>query len=509
MMDYVRAPDRMMAFAGRLTRKETERLHALRSFVGKSALGILGLAVVTAAALLLHLNLATVGPLYLLSIVVIALHWGFWQATVVSAVAVTCECYFFVPPVFSFDIADAESYMALIVFEFCALIVSRLSAREQRNARDADIQRRTMGMLYELSRRTQQLDLQQPPGSQMLHLVKELFAVDAVAIFDSDLDTIDVFGSFPSDAKEMARNTCYFEVNQDYDDLDFSRRVLRLGSAPIGALLIGGRLNPLTVDAIASLVSITFDRYRSFVSETKAAAAHQSEQLRTTVLDGLAHAFKTPLTAIRTASSGLIELGGLKPTHADLAALIDEQAVLLNNLTSRLLQTARLDAGQVGLKRQMVAIADLIEEVAAEQSNKLGDHALQISISDKSLAARGDRELLAAIVTQFVDNAAKYSTPGSSIKISAQESASDVLIAVHNQGPLIRQQDRERIFERFYRCPETQHQAPGTGIGLSIAKNAAEVHNGHVWVISDEHEGTTFFLSILGSKGEVIDRTYS
>jgi two-component system sensor histidine kinase KdpD len=494
-----------MALAGALDRKSTA---PLLGFLARCAFGILALGALTAGALLLHLNLATVGPLYFLSIVLVALHWGFWQATVVSAVAVLCECYFFIPPVYSFDVTDEQGYLALIVFEFSALLVSRLSAREQSNARDADAQRRSMGMLYELSRRTLQLDLHQPPGSQLLRLVKEIFAVDAVAIFDSDLDTIDVFGPFPLDANEMARSTCYFEVNQDYDDLDLSRRVLRLGTAPIGALLIGGRLNPLTADAIASLVSITLDRYRSFASETKAAAAHQSEQLRTTVLDGLAHAFKTPLTAIRTASSGLIELGDLKPAHADLAALIDEQAVLLNNMTSRLLQTARLEAGQVSLKKQMIAIADLIEEVAAEQSGKLGDHPLQISISDKSLAARGDRELLAAIVTQFVDNAAKYSTPGSSIKISAQESASEVLIAVHNKGSLIRQQDRERIFERFYRCPETKHQAPGTGIGLSIAKKAAEVHNGHVWVISDEQEGTTFFLSILGSKGEVIDRTH-
>lgn len=499
----------MMAFAGRLHCEGTARFYAPLRFLAKSAMGILGLGALTGSALLLHWDLATVVPLYFLSIVLLALYWGFWQATVVSAAAVLCECYFFIPPAFSFDVADTQGYLSLIVFEFSALLVSRLSAREQRNARDADAQRRSMGMLYELSRRTQQLDLHQPPGYQLLQLIRELFAVEAVAIFDADLDTIDVFGSFPLDAKEMARNTCYFEVNQDYDDLDFFRRVLRLGTVPIGALLIAGRLNPLTVDAIASLVSITFDRYRSFASETKAAAAHQSEQLRTTVLDGLAHAFKTPLTAIRTASSGLIELGDLKPTHADLAALIDEQAVLLNNLTSRLLQTARLDAGQVSLKKQTVAIADLIEEVAAERSDKLGDHSLQISISDKSLAARGDRELLAAIVTQFVDNAAKYSTPGSSIKISAEESASDVLIAVHNQGPLIRQQDRERIFERFYRCPETKNRAPGTGIGLSIAKKAAEVHNGHVWVISDEQEGTTFFLSILGSKGEAIDRSYS
>jgi two-component system sensor histidine kinase KdpD len=498
-----------MALAGRLKRKEIAHLRVLLDFLAKSAMGILGLAVLTGAALLLHLDLATVGLVYFLSIVLVALHWGFAQATVLSAVAVACQCYFFVPPVYSWYIADPQSYVALGVFEFSALLVSRLSAREQTNARDAEAQRRSMAMLYDLSRRTLQLDLHQPPGSQLLQLVKEIFAVDSIAIFDSDLDTIDVSGPFPLDAKEMARNTCYFEMNQDYGDLDFSRRVLRLGSAPIGALLIGGELNPLTVDAIASLISITFDRYRSFASETKAEAAHQSEQLRTTVLDGLAHAFKTPLTAIRAASSGLMELGEMKPAQADLAALIDEQAVLLNNLTTRLLQTARLEKEDVSLKKQTIAIVELIEEVAAEQSGKLGGHPLQVSISDKSLSTRGDRELLAAIVTQFVDNAAKYSHPGSSIEITAQESASEILIAVHNDGPPIQPQDRERIFERYYRCPDTKHQAPGTGIGLSIAKKAAEVHNGHVWVISDEHEGTTFFLSILGSKGAAIDHAHS
>jgi two-component system, OmpR family, sensor histidine kinase KdpD len=498
-----------MAFAGRLHSKETARLSALVGFLARSALGILGLAALTAGSLLLHANLSIVGLLYFLSIVLVALHWGFWQATMLSVVAVLCQCYFFVPPAYSWSVADPQNYVALGVFEFSALLVSRLSAREQSNARDANAQKRDLAMLYELSRRTQQMDLQQPPAAQVLQLVREIFAVDSIAIFDSDLDTIEVFGPFPLDAREMARNTCYFEMNRDYEELDFSRRVLRLGTAPIGALLIGGRLNPLTVDAVASMVSITFDRYRSFASETRAAAAHQSEQLRTTVLDGLAHAFKTPLTAIRAASSGLIELGEMKPAQADLAALIDEQAVLLNNLTTRLLQTARLEAEEVGLKKQNIAIVELIEEVAAEQSTKLGDHSLQVSISDKSLVTRGDRELLATIVRQFVDNAAKYSLPGSSIEISAQESASEILIAVHNDGPTIRPEDRERIFERFYRCPETKHRTPGTGLGLSIAKKAAEAHNGHVWVISDEEEGTTFFLSILGSKGGVIDHTRS
>jgi two-component system, OmpR family, sensor histidine kinase KdpD len=221
-----------MAFAGRMNRKEIAQLNALFAFLAKSARGILGLAVLTAAALLLHLNLATVGLLYLMSVVLVALHWGFAQATVLSLVAVACQCYFFVPPVFSWYIADPQSYVALGVFEFSALLVSRLSAWEQSHGRDAEAQRRSMAMLYDLSRRTLQLDLHQPPGSQLLQLIKEIFAVDSIAIFDSDLDSIDVSGPFPLDAKEMARNTCYFEMNQDYDDLDFPGAFCVLAQLP-------------------------------------------------------------------------------------------------------------------------------------------------------------------------------------------------------------------------------------------------------------------------------------
>jgi two-component system sensor histidine kinase KdpD len=100
------------------------------------------------------------------------------------------------------------------------------------------------------------------------------------------------------------------------------------------------------------------------------------------------------------------------------------------------------------------------------------------------------------ILVQYMDNAAKYSIPGSPIEIAAKESRSEVLISVHNEGPTIRMEDRDRIFERFYRGPDTQHSADGTGIGLSIVKKAAEAHRGHVWVISDEKEGTTFYLSL-------------
>src|SRR5580692_6463245 len=162
----------MIAFSGRFNRKDTVRPFALPRFLAKSAMGILVLGLLTCSGLLLHWNLATVGPLFFLSIVLAALYWGFWQATIVSAVAVLCECYFFIPPVFSFDVADAKGYLALIVFECSALIVSRLSAREQRNAREAEFKLQRVAMLYELSCGTQRLDLRQPPGLHLLQLIR-------------------------------------------------------------------------------------------------------------------------------------------------------------------------------------------------------------------------------------------------------------------------------------------------------------------------------------------------
>jgi two-component system sensor histidine kinase KdpD len=141
-------------------------------------------------------------------------------------------------------------------------------------------------------------------------------------------------------------------------------------------------------------------------------------------------------------------------------------------------------------------VPQLIADVLDEQKKKLDRHPVEIAIPDGTLATEGDRTLLATIVSQFIDNAAKYSAPGTPIRVAAESSHSQVVISVHNEGAPIRLEDRERIFERFYRCPDTKDTAPGTGIGLSIARKAAEAHHGHVWVISGEGEGNTFFVSL-------------
>jgi two-component system sensor histidine kinase KdpD len=213
-------------------------------------------------------------------------------------------------------------------------------------------------------------------------------------------------------------------------------------------------------------------------------------------LDSLAHAYKTPLTAIRAASTGLGEMGRLSPAQAELVALIDEQTSLLNDLTTRLLTTARLDGGEVDLHATQVGVAALIEEVVASLRDRLASMKVAIDIKDDNLVVSCDRQLMVMLLTQYIDNACKYSIYGTTITIRAVHTNAEVIFSVHSFGPVIPMADRERIFNRYYRSSTHSNRTAGTGIGLSVAKRVAVIHGGYVWVTSDEVEGTTFFAAI-------------
>jgi two-component system sensor histidine kinase KdpD len=274
------------------------------------------------------------------------------------------------------------------------------------------------------------------------------------------------------------------------------RRVVRLGTVPVGSLLVRGDTTPLVNNAIASLIAITFDRYRAFANESRIETERRTEQLRATVLDSLAHAYKTPLTAIRAASTGLGEMGHLSTGQAELVALIDEQTGLLGELTTRLLTTARLDAGEVALHASPVGVASLIEEVVASLADRLASMKVLIDLKDENMVVACDRQLMVMLLTQYIDNACKYSIFGTNITIRVVHSQAEAIFSVHSYGPVIPMADRERIFNRYYRSSTQSNRTPGTGIGLSVAKRVAVIHGGYVWVTSDEIEGTTFFAAI-------------
>jgi two-component system sensor histidine kinase KdpD len=298
------------------------------------------------------------------------------------------------------------------------------------------------------------------------------------------------------DPRELAQNVYTFATSDDDPATGLSRRVIRLGSAPVGSLVVRGDTSPLINNAIAALMALAFDRYRAFANESRMETERRTEQLRSAVLDSLAHAYKTPLTAIRAASTGLSEMGHLSAAQAELVALIDEQSGLLGDLTTRLLTTARLDAGEVSIHAVPVGVAPLIEEVVHSLGDRLASMKVDLDIPDERLALECDRQLMVMLLTQYIDNACKYSVFGSTITIRATKSRAEIVFSVHSFGPVIPINDRERIFDRYYRATTYSNRAAGTGIGLSVAKRVALIHGGSVWVTSDEAEGTTFFAAI-------------
>jgi len=343
---------------------------------------------------------------------------------------------------------------------------------------------------------TAKLGTNRKPGQQLAMLVQGIFELESVAIFDVDLQEVYRRGEWSDDLQDALQNICIFETVSDDPQTGLSRRVLHMGNLSIGAMMMRGETRGRMASAIAAVVAITFDRYHSFANESRTESARQAEQLRTTVLDSLAHAYKTPLTVIGAASEGLGAMEGLSPSQAGLVALINEQAALLGRLTTRLLKTARLETSDITPRTEKVTIAPLIEDVVASLRDQFASVSIKVSISREDMSICCDRSLLVALLTQYVDNAAKYGIAGSTVTIQAAEHPTEVIFSVHSVGPVIPVWDYERIFDRYYRSSASSNRVPGTGIGLSVAKRTAQAQGGHVWVTSSVENGTTFYASI-------------
>ena len=351
-------------------------------------------------------------------------------------------------------------------------------------------------MLCLFIEKTSQLDAHGKPGPQLAMLAQSIFTVETAAIFDADLREVYWAGRSFDNLEDTLQSICMFETSSDDRDTGVIRRVLRIGTLPIGALLLRGETSPLVANAMAAVTSITFDRYHAFASESRTESARKTEQMRTMVLDSLAHAYKTPLTTIAAASSGLSAMGNLTTAQAELVTLIEEQADGLGRLTTRLLQTARLDISDLTPTLEAVVIAPLIDDVVASLRSQLSTFSITIALSRDDLTVRCDHNLLVMMLTHYLENVVKYAEAGTSVTIQAVEKANAMVLSVRNFGPVIPAGDCERVFDRYFRSSIHSNMASGTGIGLSVVKRAAQAQGGNAWVNSDEKQGTTFYIAL-------------
>jgi two-component system sensor histidine kinase KdpD len=454
----------------------------------------------TGVIYLSHGKALTAGLIELVLVMLIAFRWGFPEAAVTSVLGVACLDYFYMAPIFSLYEREPQDWISSGIFVTIALTAGHFADRIKQKAIQTESERTRLEKLYLTSRDILMLDRRDEVGTQLTRLIADTFNAHAVALWDARELRMDRAGrgAIPDDE---VRATYFRELYENDPASCKFKRVLRLGTRPVGSICIespssGSCLDPRSVDAIASLSAIALERAHSFAAESNAEAAKRSEQLRSTVLDGLAHAFKTPLATIQSASSGLLEINRLDNPERELVSLIDEQATRLAKLTNQVLQTAELDQRQLEVDRERIGLDRLFQFCRTEAADTLTDHSLRMIDETSDSCVWADNRLLEMALLQLLDNASKYASPGSPITLRVTSTDTEIVFNVQNEGSFVAPEERLRIFQCFYRSPGSQHKAPGTGIGLSVAKRIAEAHTGRVWVESDSEASTTFSFAL-------------
>lgn len=448
---------------------------------------------------LIHINATTVGFAYLLAVLVIATRWGFLEATVASLLAVLCFNFFFLPPVGTFNIAEPQNWVALFAFLTTSIIASQLSARARQRTQEALNRQKEMERLYALSRAILLTDARQAPAQQIAQRIEEIFEFRALALHDGGTGEIHRAGpedlsAFDDKLKQAA------SLGTPLADEPTGTAIIpvRLGGHVIGSLAVrGGDLSATALQALSNLVAIALEKVRGQEAANRAEAARQSEELKSALLDSIAHEFKTPLTSIKAAATALLST----PTPSqeeqrELLTVVDEEADRLGRLVTEALQMARIEAGKVKLNADLCSVASLVQGIPQQMKSVLEGRSIRVSIADDMPLIIADEELMGLAIRQLLDNAVKYSPPGSPIAISAEKGEGSVIISVSDQGPGIPEREQLRIFQKFYRRTDTHRHVTGSGMGLAISLEIVRAHGGEIWVESVPGQGSKFCISV-------------
>ena len=273
---------------------------------------------------------------------------------------------------------------------------------------------------------------------------------------------------------------------------------------PVGGCtfeIYGTRLSDEVLHLLYGMIAQVIVRARNAEEKLRLEAEQKGESLRSTVLNALAHSFRTPLTSIKMAASMLRSDDFVsEPDQKDLIAAIDEEASRLDQLIGESLDLARLESRRSNPRREMCSVAVITGRVIARMSRHLAAARSGLRFRRTFRRSLGDPFLFEQMLIQVVDNAWKYSKPGSQIRISAEAAGSTIQISVRNQGSEILPSEQARIFDKFYRGSEFQSSVEGTGLGLAIAKTIAEACHGRIWLESEPTGPAFHFALPLGAQ---------
>ncbi|HUB81805.1 MAG TPA: ATP-binding protein [Bryobacteraceae bacterium] len=450
-----------------------------------------------------HVIHTTVALLLVLLILGISIRWGWVEALVASLAGGIGFDYFFLPP-HGFELAAPEYWVSLIAFLLTAIVTGQLSARAATNRREAERRRDELEKLYRLGNAVMDLDDVENSLECIPSRIAATFEAGAAALFDAESDRVFHSGPTGDRLAEGLLRSVAATGNPLIDGPNGCCVVpIRRCGELAGSLGISGVfLTQPMAEAIAERVGVALAKAYSARETMAAELARRSENLKSAVLDALAHEIKGPLATVKVSVTTLLSQAPVTASQQhELLEIIRAESDRLEQWIDSATQISRIEAGQIRLEKK----PESVKQVALRALDGLGPLAdgrsIDVCIPDSLPMAEFDAEMMEKVLRLILDNALKYSPSGSPIAASAEFTGAEIVLSIEDRGFGVPESEKDRIFEPYYRGKNAEISTQGTGLGLASAKCIMQAHGGDIWVTGAPGAGSIFHISLPATKG--------
>jgi two-component system, OmpR family, sensor histidine kinase KdpD len=502
-----------------------------------AALGAVALVSVLIGLVLGRMPIANISMLYLIAVLAIAVVCGSWPAVVASVAAFLAFDFFFVEPVHTFTVSDPEEWISLLLFLLTAIVTGQLAAGQRRRAQEAEQREHEAVVLYDVVRLIAEPELNQALREVAERLRRELdlaaVAIEAsesasgttrVAVGDEEAlriirtaraEPAQVLGKGPAPTgaqRGAPGRWVRISTTRRLGALQAGERA-RLRLVPlsvqerrIGALLLVSRHDALSfgpaadrlLSAVAAQIGVAVERARLRREAMEAEILRRTDELKTALLNAVSHDLRTPLASIIASAGSLLQedVVWTKDEQRDFAQAIEEEAQRLNRIVGNLLDLSRLEGGSLRPEKAWYDLGALVDDVVGRLRPLTARHRVTVVVPDDLPPIPLDYVEIDQVLTNLIENAVKYTPPGSEIEVTVRRTPDDVRVTVADHGPGIPEAALPRLFESFYRVDTDGARPQGQGVGLAVAKGLVEAHGGHIWAANRAGGGAAFTFAL-------------
>ena len=478
------------------------------------ALSTVAAATGIAAVMFPYLELLDLVMVYLLGIVAAAIRTSRWPALAATLLSIAAFDFFFVPPYYTFAVADVRYAVTFGVMLVVALVISGLTLRVREQAEAARGRERKTAALFGLSRDLARERKKDRLSEIAVKHIGEVFPSQVVILIPDERGHLVApsteAGTFALDEKEMGVAQWVLENRQaagiGTDTLPGAKALylpMIASSGPVGVvgILPVNSEEPFDPEQIhlletfANQTAMAMERIILAQEAQKERLSAEKQSLRNILLSSVSHDLRTPLAAIIGSADTLLRKGDdlAAEKRKELIQSIREEAERLNQIVRNVLNMTRLESGAIQIRKEWQSLEEITGAVIDRLSDRLNGHTLNVQIPEDLPLIHFDPLLMEQVLTNLLENALRYTPPGTAIELTARVQKTEVLVELADRGPGIPEGQQERIFDKF-----TRGRVPGggVGLGLSICRVIIGAHGGRIWAENRPGGGAVFRFTL-------------